>query len=232
MNRERRCIRLVIDRKAVLLLSSVVVLVGAAGLLSSQQLSMTATYPIPAGVYNQIVTTGDSGGTPANTTLNRNAGNTILVPPGNAGGRVGIGTTAPASKLSVAGGLQLGDDNSACTASKAGTQRWRGGAMQVCSGAAWRAIAAAPIDVVADSGWVVQRAEATARCPAGTVISGGGVNCFAESSSGWISQSYPSSASTWRGACLNAANVLSDWVGPPSTLRARVLVHALCVRNP
>lgn len=103
---------------------------------------MTATYPIPAGVYNQIVTTGDSGTTPANTTLNRNRGNTILVPPSNAsgnatvGGSMGIGRY-PASRLSVAGGVQLGDDASPCTAAKAGTQRWLAGALEVCDGTIW-----------------------------------------------------------------------------------------------
>lgn len=137
MNRERRCVKLVVDRRVALLLSALLVVVGTAGFLSSQQLSMTATYPIPAGVYNQIVTTGNSGGTPADTTLNRNAGNSILVPPTNAGGNVGIGTGAPASKLSVAGGVQLGDDPSACTAAKAGTLRWRGSQLQQCAAGAW-----------------------------------------------------------------------------------------------
>lgn len=107
MNRERRYVKLVIDRKAALLLLAVIVLVGAAGILSSQQLSMTASYPIPAGVYNQIVTTGNSGTTAANTTLNRNAGNTIMVPPTNVGGRVGIGTAAPGAMLHVAGATQV-----------------------------------------------------------------------------------------------------------------------------
>ncbi len=176
MNRERRCVKIVVDRKAVLAVLAVGVLVGAAGLLSSQQLTMSATYPIPAGVYNQIVTTGNSGTVPANTTLNSQAGNTILVPPTNAGGgvgigagtpvskldvrggisvgsyagttaapanglivsgNVGVGTASPASALTVAGGVQLGDDASACTAAKAGTQRWHVGAIEVCSAGTW-----------------------------------------------------------------------------------------------
>lgn len=103
MNRERRYVKLVVDRKTAQLLLAVLVMIGAAGILSSQQLSMTATYPIPAGVYNQIVTTGNSGGAPADTTLNRNAGNAILVPPTNAGGKVGIGTSSPENKLDVVG---------------------------------------------------------------------------------------------------------------------------------
>ncbi|NNN05783.1 MAG: hypothetical protein HKL90_07765 [Elusimicrobia bacterium] len=233
---------IVVDRKACLLLAALVALGAASGVLYSQQLTMTATYPIPAGVYNQIVTTGNSGATPADTTLNRNAGNTILVPPTNASGMVGIGTTipvyplevtgsikssrqasithslpgdrtgvtlgnngndhpklefnvsddswrfwfgvndvqlpserlslyagplnnnatqeavvfggngnvgvgtnAPASRLSVAGGVQLGDDTAACTASKAGTLRWNSssGAAEVCDGAAWGSLGGA-----------------------------------------------------------------------------------------
>lgn len=108
MNRKRGYVKLVIDRKAALLLVAVMFLIGAAGILSSQQLSMTATYPIPAGVYNQIVTTGNSGVTAANTTLNRNAGNTILVPNDtNATGKVGIGTTSPGFLLDIAGTAAL-----------------------------------------------------------------------------------------------------------------------------
>lgn len=95
MNGERRCVKIVIGRKAALGLLAVALFGVLAATLSSQQLSMTATYPIPAGVYNQIVTTGDSGTTPADTILNSKAGNTILVPPTNASGRVGIGTATP-----------------------------------------------------------------------------------------------------------------------------------------
>ncbi|MFI5346549.1 MAG: hypothetical protein ACHQ51_09270 [Elusimicrobiota bacterium] len=136
MNRERICLKVVIDRKAGLVLLAAVLL-GGAGLLSSQTLTMSATYPIPAGVYNQIVTTGDSGTVPANTILNRNSGNSILVPPSNAGGNVGIGTATPFAKLSVAGGIQLGDD-SVCAAAKAGTQRWHAGQVSVCDGVSWK----------------------------------------------------------------------------------------------
>ena len=47
---------------------------------------------------------------PADTTLNRNAGNTILVPNAtNAGGRVGVGTAAPSAKLHVMGTFKVVD---------------------------------------------------------------------------------------------------------------------------
>ena len=42
-----------------------------------------------------------------------------------ASGNVGIGTTAPQSKLQVAGGIQMADDQVAASAAKAGTMRYR-----------------------------------------------------------------------------------------------------------
>lgn len=144
MKRRPNHIVIVVDRKATLVLLAAAVLLGGAGILSSQQLTMTATYPIPAGVYNQIVTTGDSGTVPANTTLNRNRGNTILVPPTNAAGKVGIGTATPASRLSVAGGVQFGDDVEGCSAAKAGTARWHSGALEVCTADGWQSASAIP----------------------------------------------------------------------------------------
>jgi len=136
MKGDRDAVLFRIDRKVGLLMLGVLAVV-LGGFALSEQLTLTTSYPVPSGIYNQLITTGDSGSTPANTTFNRNAGNTILVPPTNASGNVGIGTAAPAAKLSVAGGVQLGDDTSACTAAKAGTQRWHAGATQVCAGGTW-----------------------------------------------------------------------------------------------
>lgn len=73
--------------------------------LASESETMTTYYPAPSGVYVQLITT-------ENTYLARD------------GGSVGIGTTAPPSKLSVAGGIQAGDDSAACTVAKNGTMRW------------------------------------------------------------------------------------------------------------
>src|SRR5262245_29666672 len=91
-----------IDRKGLILVAALVLVAAGAKLLWSESLTLATTYPAPSGIYNQIVTTGNSGTASADTTLNRNAGNTILVPATNAGGKVGIGMT-PTYKLDVAG---------------------------------------------------------------------------------------------------------------------------------
>jgi hypothetical protein len=127
-----RTLRIVIDRNAALAVAAAALVGGLAAAVASQQLTMTATYPIPAGVYNQIITTGNGGSAPADTTLNRSAGNTLLVPPTNSSGNVGIGTASPASKLQVAGGVQLGYDSARCVGTKAGTLRYSDGSLQIC----------------------------------------------------------------------------------------------------
>ena len=95
-----------IDRKTGLLIAAAVFVVWAAAAFS-ESLTLTTTYPAPSGIYNQLVTTGNSGTAAADTTLNRNAGNTVLVPGSNAAGRVGIGTNAPGAKLEVAGQIKI-----------------------------------------------------------------------------------------------------------------------------
>lgn len=140
-----------IDRKAILAVGTLVLMVAFGPWLWAETLTLVTTYPAPSGIYNQIVTTGDSGSAPADTTLNRNAGNTMLVPGTNGGGKVGIGMT-PVNKLDVFGtigatgrisaasavftaGIQLGDDLSTCTPAKNGTQRWHSDNLEVCVGA-------------------------------------------------------------------------------------------------
>jgi len=95
--------------------------------LGSETLTLSTYYPAPYGGYVAILTTGGSATNPVNTVLARD------------GGKVGIGTVSPASKLSVSGGIQMGDDTAACTASKNGTLRWHAGAVEVCKGGVWTA---------------------------------------------------------------------------------------------
>ncbi len=60
-------------------------------------------------------------------------------------GHIGIGTSTPQSALHVAGGIQLSDDASDCTATKAGTLRWHGGTIEVCDGTSWEPIYSSPL---------------------------------------------------------------------------------------
>ena len=88
--------------------------------LGSETLTLSTYYPAPYGGYVAILTTGGTTENPVNTVLARD------------GGKVGIGTVSPASKLSVSGGIQIGDDSSTCTANKGGTLRWNAGVVEVC----------------------------------------------------------------------------------------------------
>ena len=72
------------------------------GRLRAESLTITTTYPPPSAIYNQVTTTGEPN---TDTTLNRNGGNTILVPPSNPNGNVGVGTKTPAKKLDVNGDI-------------------------------------------------------------------------------------------------------------------------------
>lgn len=58
--------------------------------LDSESVTLSTYYPAPSGVYTNMITTG----------------NTYLARDGAAGTRVGIGTTAPATKLHVVGDVQ------------------------------------------------------------------------------------------------------------------------------
>ena len=108
MKRKTIVVRFVIDRRAAGVILAAVAVGTLAMRLSSETLTVTTTYPAPVGVYNQIVTTGNSGTVPANTTLALNAGNVLLAPPSNATGRVGVGTGVPLAKLDVGGTLRVG----------------------------------------------------------------------------------------------------------------------------
>ena len=111
MNDDRDIVLFRIDRKVgLLMLAALAVVIG--GFALAQQLTLTTSYPVPSGIYNQLMTTGNSGSVPANTTFNLNAGNTILVPPTNAAGNVGIGTVSPHSPApggAAAGNLDVND---------------------------------------------------------------------------------------------------------------------------
>jgi hypothetical protein len=189
-----------VDRRGLILVGALVLVGAAARLLRSESLTITTSYPAPSGIYNQLVTTGNSGVVPADTTLNRNAGNTLLVPATNAGGQVGIGM-APASKLSVAGGVQMGNDNSPCTPAKAGTQRWNAGTFQVCNGVGWGAISGGLSTVVRQNTMNAWRwPNPIVSCQAGEQVLGGGGGCFGGGGWNFLYLSGPS-GNGWQIAC-------------------------------
>jgi len=100
------------------------------GRLSAESLTVTTTYPAPSAIYNQVTTTGESD---TDTTLNRDGGNTVLVPAStNPGGNVGIGTNTPAKKLDVRGDVGATGGITAVTDIKVGANSAFTGF--VCSG--------------------------------------------------------------------------------------------------
>ncbi len=58
-------------------------------------------------------------------------------------GNVGLGTTSPQSRLQVDGGVQIGDDLDACSATKQGTLKYVGGTVSFCDGTGWEAFGTA-----------------------------------------------------------------------------------------
>jgi len=108
VKRKKMVVRIVVDRRAAAAILAAVAVGALAMRLSSETLSLQTTYPAPVGVYNQIVTTGNAGTQPADTTLARNAGNVILAPTTNASGKVGVGVASPLAKLDVGGTVRFG----------------------------------------------------------------------------------------------------------------------------
>jgi len=59
-------------------------------------------------------------------------------------GNVGIGTASPNAKLDVNGGVKLANDSGTCNSAKAGTLRWDGDSLDLCTGSVWALIKGAP----------------------------------------------------------------------------------------
>ncbi|WP_409479945.1 tail fiber domain-containing protein [Pseudobdellovibrio sp. HCB154] len=62
-------------------------------------------------------------------------------------GYIGIGTSAPVTRLDVSGGLKIGTEAVACSSGYAGTLRYNGGNVEYCNGSTWTAFGAATVGV-------------------------------------------------------------------------------------
>jgi hypothetical protein len=91
----------------------------------------------------------------------------------DANGNVGIGTTAPATKLEVAGSVRVGDGGEICAAALTGAIRYNGGNLQFCNGTPpWTTLGVAGSGISALTGDVTATGPGSATA---TVASVGGV---------------------------------------------------------
>ena len=67
-------------------------------------------------------------------------------------GYVGIGTSAPVTRLEVSGGVKIGTEAAGCSSGYAGTLRYNGGNVEYCNGSTWTAFGAATVGVTSLNG--------------------------------------------------------------------------------
>jgi len=67
-------------------------------------------------------------------------------------GNVGIGTSAPVTRLDVSGGVRIGIESSSCTAALAGTLRYNSGVVEYCNGTTWIAFGVSGAGILAING--------------------------------------------------------------------------------
>ena len=98
-------IQLRINRRVAIFILTAAILTGGAYAVLSEKLTITTSYPPPTGIYKRLTTT-------AKTILARTSG------------KVGVGTTAPKTKLDVNGAVRVrgGEQTERFT----GTIRWSG----------------------------------------------------------------------------------------------------------
>ena len=85
------------------------------------------------------------------------------------GGNVGIGTTAPATKLEVVGTLKLGDGAEVCGAAYAGGVRYNAGNIQFCNGTSWSTLGVAGAGITALTGDVTASGSGSVAATVATV---------------------------------------------------------------
>lgn len=166
-------LRLNVDRRAASALAAVALLGGAASYLSSENLTLSTSYPAPVGVYGRVLTTGAGG---QNTVLARD------------GGSVAIGGLTPAHKLHVQGRVQATDDLCTDLAGGRCLSLLTPGFSQLTwafnGQTSWR--------------WPSTQAD----CPSGWALVGGGGTCQGSPGVGWsfINNSRPN-GNGWYVAC-------------------------------
>ena len=67
-------------------------------------------------------------------------------------GFVGIGTTAPVTRLDVSGGVRIGIESATCSSGYAGTLRYNSGVVEYCNGTSWVAFGVSGAGIMALNG--------------------------------------------------------------------------------
>ena len=139
------------------------------------------------------------------------------------GANVGVGTMSPASALSVMGGVQPGDDTSACSSANQGTIRWHASALEFCGPLGWTSTTSHPPAYVYNICTAAPGSYCSVNCPAGSYATGGGMACWAVGSP-YISLTAPVAGNIgWNGTCDDLSNAV--W-GTYYTVTAQV--YAVC----
>lgn len=209
------------NRKLAILLVALACVAGAGRRLWSESLVLSTSYPAPVGVYNQLVTTGDSGAQPANTTLNRNKGHTLLVPPSNPTGQVGIGTSNPGAKLDVVGSGRVSGDWNAGGIVQAGGLRLPSGAgagrvltSDAAGNASWQQPAAGLSCVTrsATTPSPPNYAYSSVSCQGAERATGGGCTVDGDCGNARVFGSFPNGPASWACATAGCATAKTAWV--------------------
>ncbi|EDF0514039.1 shufflon protein B [Salmonella enterica subsp. enterica serovar Enteritidis] len=87
----------------------------------------------------------------------------------------------------------------------------------VCQSGRWQKVGDGDVQVVSVTAEAWRFPSATAWCPAGKKVTGGGANCFTPGGSIWLVHSTPAGDNGWVATCDTTQNKY-----------ASIIVHALC----
>lgn len=136
-------------------------------------------------------------------------------------GRIGIGVTAPVTKLDVSGGLRISMESGACSAALAGTLRYNGGIVEYCNGTIWSAFGVAGAGITNFNG-SASGSQSLANALSGTApafVSANGVHT--------LNIPYASVGTTTAGLISNAEYALFSTVTNKITSSAAAIAQAL-----